>query len=138
MAEGPATRPIFHLSFPVRDLDASIAFYVGRLGAVVGRRDTGWADLALFGAQLALQHRPDDVLDPMPRSRHFGATIEWLEWDALVARWGDDIEYVEAPTVRHRGTPAEQAKLMIADPSGNHIEIKAYRDAAAVLHGLAG
>lgn len=131
---GPAqTTPIFHLSFPVRDLDEAIAFY-SALGGVAGRRETAWADVALFGAQLTLQHVPEDVLQPMPRSRHFGATLGWSEWEALVAGLND---FVEPPRIDHRGTEREQAKAMVADPSGNLIEIKAYSDARSVLGELA-
>jgi extradiol dioxygenase family protein len=126
--------PIFHLSFPVRDLEEGLHFYTGTLGGVPGRREQAWADVALFGAQLTLQHVPKDVLEPMPRSRHFGATLGWSEWEALVARLAD---FVEAPRIDHRGTEREQAKAMVADPSGNLIELKAYRDPRAVLGELA-
>lgn len=125
--------PIFHLSFPVRDLEEGLSFYT-RLGGVPGRREERWADVALFGAQLTLQQVPEDVLEPMPRSRHFGATLGWSEWEALVARLAD---FVEPPRIDHRGTEREQAKAMVADPSGNLIELKAYRHPRAVLGELA-
>ena len=90
--------------------------------------------MALFGAQLTLQQVPGDVLRPMPRSRHFGATLAWQDWEQLVAGLGG---FVEAPRVDHSGTDLEQAKAMIADPSGNLIELKAYRRPGAVLGHLA-
>lgn len=124
------TGPVFHLSFPVRDLDASIAFYQNVLGCTLGRREPVWADIALFGAQVTLQHVPGDVLDPMPRSRHFGATLGWSEWEALIARL---TQFVEAPRIDYAGEPREQAKAMIVDPSGNFIELKAYRESETVL-----
>jgi len=129
-AEGP---PIFHLSFPVDDLDEAVAFYVD-LGGVPGRREAGWADVALFGAQMTLQEVPADVLRPMPRSRHFGATLPWAQWERLVGRLGG---FIEAPHVDNPGTEREQGKAMIADPSGNLVELKAYRQPAAVLGALA-
>ncbi len=125
---------IFHLSIPVAELDESLAFYEGVLGGVKGRREPQWADIALFGAQLTLQLRPDDVTAPMPRSRHFGATLGWGEWEALVAAI---VDFVEPPRIDFRGTEREQAKAMVADPSGNLIELKAYRDPSAVLGKLA-
>lgn len=128
-------KPIFHLSFPVRDLEESIAFYTGILGGVRGRREQGWADVALFGAQVTLQHSPGDILTPMPRSRHFGATLSWEDWHRLT----DGIDhFVESPRIDHAGSEREQAKAMIADPSGNLIELKAYRQPRAVLGALAG
>lgn len=125
---------IFHLSFPVRDLDEGLAFYTGRLCGVPGRRAESWADVALFGAQLTLQHRPGDVTEPMPRSRHFGATLNWAAWEELVGKLDD---FVEPPRIDHRGTPREQGKTMVRDPSGNLIELKAYRQPDVVLGALA-
>ena len=133
MSHGAEAAPIFHLSFPVEDLDEAIAFYVD-LGGVPGRREASWADVALFGAQLTLQQVPGDVLRPMPRSRHFGATLPWQQWERLV---GSLDGFVEEPHVDHPGTDFEQAKAMVADPSGNLIELKAYRQPAAVLGALA-
>lgn len=127
-------KAVFHLSFPVADLDAAVAFYTANLGGVPGRREDKWADIALFGAQLTLQHIPEAVLRPMPRSRHFGATLPWDEWEALITRLDG---FVEGPRVDYPGTDREQAKAMIADPSGNLIELKAYRNPAAVLGDLA-
>ncbi len=133
MTPDAETLPIFHLSFPVNDLDEAIAFY-STLGGLVGRRETGWADVALFGAQLTLQHVPEDVSQPMPRSRHFGATLPWHDWEHLVARLTG---FVEGPQIDYSGNKSEQAKAMLADPSGNLIELKAYRQPAAVLGHLA-
>jgi uncharacterized protein len=126
--------PIFHLSLPVRDLEENLSFYTETLGGVAGRQERAWADVALFGAQLTLQHVPDDVLDPMPRSRHFGANLSWSDWESLVATLGD---FVEPPHIDHQGTEREQAKAMVRDPSGNLIELKAYRQPEAVLGCLA-
>jgi uncharacterized protein len=126
-------KPIFHLSFPVQDLDGAIAFYTQMLGGTLGRREPEWADIALFGAQLTLQLAPSDVTDTMPRTRHFGATVGWSDWQSLTARL---TEFVEQPAISYQDTEQEQAKAMIRDPSGNLIEIKAYRHPAAVLRGL--
>jgi extradiol dioxygenase family protein len=130
-------RPIFHLSFPVRDLQESVDFYVTRLGAQIGRRSDMGADAFVFGAQLTLQNDPASLIDPMPRTRHFGATLPWDEWEALAARLVDSVQIVEPPTLSYVGEPIEQGKMMIVDPSGNLIEIKAYRHPVEVLGPLA-
>ena len=127
-------KPIFHLSFPVNDLDEAIDFYSRVLGGTVGRREREWADIALFGSQVTLQHAPADVSSPMPRTRHFGATLAWADWERLVATLP---AFVEEPRISYEGTEREQAKAMIADPSGNLIELKAYRHPEAVLGVLA-
>lgn len=131
-------RPIFHLSVPVRDLDEAVAFYGNQLGAQIGRRTTEFADALVFGAQVTLQNDPGSVTSPMPRTRHFGATIHWEEWEVVAARLAGGSLIVEPPTISYEGEPVEQGKLMIADPSGNLIEIKAYRQPNEVLGPLAG
>jgi hypothetical protein len=129
-------RPIFHLSLPVRDLDEAVTFYRARLGAHIGRRTETFADALVFGAQVTLQNDPGSVSRPMPRSRHFGATLPWAEWEMVVAPLvGTDI-VVEARTISYAGEDIEQGKMMITDPSGNLIEIKAYRHPEEVLGPL--
>jgi extradiol dioxygenase family protein len=130
-------RPIFHLSFPVRDLQESVDFYVRQLGAQIGRRSESGADAFVFGAQVTLQNDPAGVIDPMPRTRHFGATLSWAEWESFVERLGDSALVVEPAALSYIGEPIEQGKMMIVDPSGNLIEIKAYRNPGAVLGPLA-
>lgn len=126
--------PIFHLSVPVLNLDEAIGFYVAVLGGVAGRREDDWADVALFGAQITLQQAPEEVLRPMPRTWHFGATFAWHDWERLTSAMTD---FIEPPRIDHVGTEREQAKAMICDPSGNFIELKAYRQPGAVLSSLA-
>jgi extradiol dioxygenase family protein len=129
-------RPIFHLSVPVRDLQEAIDFYSTHLGAHIGRRTAEFADALVFGAQVTLQNDPGSVSHPMPRTRHFGATLPWDEWENVASGLvGSDL-IVEAPKVSYQGEPTEQGKLMIADPSGNLIEIKAYRHPSHVLGPL--
>lgn len=130
-------RPIFHISVPVRDLDEAVDFYADQLGAEIGRMTTEFADALLFGAQVTLQNDPGSVTAPMPRTRHFGATIRWDEWESIAARFDGAPLIVESPTVSYESEPTEQGKMMIVDPSGNLIEIKAYRHPSRVLGSLA-
>jgi extradiol dioxygenase family protein len=44
---------------------------------------------------------------------------------------------IEEAKVSYEGAPTEQGKIMITDPSGNLIEIKAYRHPSQVLGPLA-
>ena len=131
-------RPIFHLSIPVRDLDEAVGFYAQELGAEIGRRTEDFADALVFGAQVTLQNDPGSVTAPMPRTRHFGATIDWDAWQSVASRFAGSSFVMEAPTISYESEPIEQAKLMVADPSGNLIEIKAYRQPDKVLGPLAG
>lgn len=133
------TQAIFHLSFPVRSLDAAREFYCRYLGATVGRNTGEWLDILLFGHQLTLHERPAEVLDPEARGvRHFGAILPWDQWQALgdsLARQGCAL--LAGPMVSHVGTAREQGKILLCDPSDNLIELKAYRHVSAVF-GPAG
>ncbi len=131
-------RAIFHLSIPVRDLQEAVDFYANELGADIGRRTETFADALVFGAQVTLQNDPSSVTAPMPRTRHFGATLPWEEWEFVASHFAGGPLVMEPPTVSYEGEPTEQGKLMIVDPSGNLIEIKAYRHPYEVLGSLAG
>ncbi len=130
--------PRFHLALPVTDLDATLAFYTDRLGCSTGRRSDQWVDLDFFGHQLVLhrvdaEHHPAAQTNPVdghevPAS-HFGPILEWDDFEQLAERLrsaGSD--FVIEPYVRFAGRKGEQATLFIADPSGNHLEFKAFRD----------
>jgi extradiol dioxygenase family protein len=129
-------RPIFHLSIPVCDLQEAVDFYADELGADIGRRTEAFADALVFGAQITLQNDPPSVTAPMPRTRHFGATVRWEEWESVASRFAGSTLVMEPPTISHEGEPIEQGKLMIVDPSGNLIEVKAYRHPDRVLGPL--
>jgi uncharacterized protein len=123
-------RLIFHLSLPVRDLQEAERFYSGVLGARIGRRASDWMDALLWGHQITLQLRPAEVVSrDRQGKRHFGVVLEWDDWQALADDLQDSgVEMLLPPTIQFVGTPSEQAKLYLADPSHNIIEIKAYRD----------
>jgi extradiol dioxygenase family protein len=129
-------RPIFHLSIPVTDLVEALAFYTGHLGAELGRQSPAVADVFVFGAQLTLHENPDAVPDPSSSSRHFGATLDWSEWAELADRVSGLDFVLDEPRISFSGEAIEQGKLMICDPSGNHVEVKAYRNPDQVLGPL--
>jgi uncharacterized protein len=131
-------RSIFHLSFPVSSLDAALGFYQRCLGATPGRRTDEWADVVLFGHQLTLHDQPSQVLDRSARGvRHFGAILSWEDWQALRARV-IGLSPALAQNIQHRlvGQSGEHVKLLLEDPDGNVIEVKAYRDLGSVFPAL--
>jgi uncharacterized protein len=69
--------------------------------------------------------------------RHFGVILPWAEWEREVERAeriGAGI--LEGRTIMMAGTDNEHGKLYLHDPSGNVIELKAYRNVQLTL-GLA-
>ena len=135
----------FHLAFPVEDLDTTRQFYVDLLGCSIGRMGEKWIDFDFFGHQITA-HRigratpdsstqsptrgPTNVVDgkdvPIP---HFGAVLEWQAWHDMAERLrAAHIDFLIEPHIRFEGQVGEQATLFMADPSGNYIELKSFKD----------
>ena len=128
-------QPILHLSFPVRDVVEARHFYVEVLGCEAARAGDGFQDVWFYGMQITLQDRPDDMV-PLSQgsSRHFGVTLGRAQFESLIARLVEkDVVWVVPVSTEHEGLGTEQTKAKIADPSGNVIELKTYRDVEAAL-----
>ncbi len=132
----------FHLAFPVHDVEAARAFYVGVLGCAEGRSDVHWVDFNFFGHQIVAHrvpkdahiagHHPVDGDDvPVP---HFGVILGMQEWEQLAQRLRDaGVDFIIEPHIRFRGQAGEQATLFLLDPSGNALEFKAFADMGRVF-----
>ena len=130
-------RNIFHLAFPVHDLEAAREFYVGFLGCTEGRSSDRWVDFDLFGHQIVAhlvdEHRgvagtnPVDADDvPVP---HFGIVMQMEDWRVLADKLTEKgIKFVIEPKIRFAGEVGEQATMFFMDPSGNALEFKAFKD----------
>ena len=125
---------IFHLAYPVHDLDAARRFYTGVLGCQEGRSAPTWVDFDFFGHQLSLHlgerqcaapiGRVEEMMVPIP---HFGVVLPMPQWQAVAAAVvAAGVEMLIAPTLRFVGAAGEQATLFFLDPSGNAIEIKGF------------
>jgi extradiol dioxygenase family protein len=127
--------PILHLSLPVRDLNEARAFYVDTLGCAAARAREGYQDVWFYGMQITLHDRPDEAAGLAPGSvRHFGVTLGREEFDAVTARAAaSGAPWISPVSTDHEGTPAEQTKAKLADPSGNVIELKTYPDVQTAL-----
>ena len=72
------------------------------------------------------ENRIDGHVVPLP---HFGGVLEMDAWKSLAARLASDgVTFVLEPHMRYEGRVNEQASLMLHDPSGNAIELKAFAD----------
>jgi len=60
---------------------------------------------------------------------HFGPILEWDDWEALADRLKrHGVPFVIEPYLRFEGRAGEQGTFFVRDPSGNHLEFKAFRD----------
>jgi len=127
-------QPILHLSIPVRDMDEARDFYVHTLGCQAARTRADFTDVWFYGMQITLQDRPDEVSPSVRGSRHFGVTLGRDEFEAMIARLRDrGVDWVVPVSTDDGGLATEQTKAKIADPSGNVVEVKTYRDVDAAL-----
>ncbi|MGH8278989.1 MAG: VOC family protein [Gammaproteobacteria bacterium] len=129
-------QPLFHMAFPVRDLEEARRFYAGLLGCSTGRESDRWIDFNFFGHQIvahlanttaARATNPVDGEDvPVP---HFGLILEWQAWETLAQRLtAAGVQFVIKPGIRFQGKVGEQATMFFKDPSGNALEFKTFRD----------
>lgn len=132
----------FHLAFPVTDLAATRRFYVDVLGCRVGRESDEWIDFDFWGHQItahrvaapvgvAGRNSVDGRAVPVP---HFGVVLSWEAFHALAERLTQaQTVFIIPPHVRFAGQVGEQATMFFQDPSGNHLEFKAFRNAADIF-----
>ena len=126
----------FHLAFPVTDLEKTRQFYVDVLGCNIGRQSDRWVDLDFYGHQLTAHLvtaiEPDQANDVDGHAvpvRHFGAILEWQQWEILSEKLEHaGIVFLIAPTIRFKGQQGEQGTFFVRDPSGNALEFKTFKD----------
>jgi len=136
---------VFHLAYPIKDIEQTRAFYAGLLGCAQGRETKTWIDFNFFGHQLSLHLKPEAFNGPDPTNdvdgkdvpvRHFGALLGWDEWHELKGRLIEaKMEFVIEPYIRFKGEIGEQATMFFLDPSGNALEFKSFKDPSQVFAG---
>ncbi len=131
----------FHLAIRVDNLDAARSFYGDVLGCPEGRCAPRWIDFDLFGHQLSVHvgkgpgvevhNAVDGDHVPVP---HFGVVLPWEDWHALRGRLeAVDTGFILGPRVRFEGQVGEQATMFFADPAGNMLEFKSFKDPARLF-----
>ena len=133
---------LFHLAFPVDDLEAARRFYGGVLECEEGRSSERWIDFNLYGHQIVTHLAPgnagvgstnhvdaDDV--PVP---HFGIVLDIDTWKELAEKLkSKGVEFIIEPKIRFAGEVGEQATMFFLDPSGNALEFKGFNDFSQVF-----
>ena len=133
---------LFHLAFPVKDLEESRRFYGEILGCKEGRSSAAWIDFNLFGHQIVAHLAPEKAgvqtrnevdADHVPVP-HFGIVLPMDEFKTFAERlkW-KQVEFIIEPKIRFAGEVGEQATMFFLDPSGNALEFKAFADFSQVF-----
>lgn len=129
--------PPFHLAFPVRDLSEARQFYGDLLGCSEGRSSDEWVDFNFYGHQIVAHLSPSECTSAATSSvdnhqvpvRHFGAVLSIPAWEQLADKLkAAGTKFIIEPYVRFKGEVGEQATMFFQDPSGNAIEIKAFKN----------
>lgn len=133
---------LFHLAFPVKDLEESRKFYVETLGCEEGRSSDRWIDFNLFGHQIVAHLAPEaagvrttnDVdADHVPVP-HFGIVLPPDEFKKLAERLkAKGVKFIIEPKTRFKGETGEQSTMFFLDPSGNALEFKSFADFSQVF-----
>ena len=134
---------IFHLAYPVKDIETTRRFYKDVIGCKQGREDKAWIDFDFFGHQVSFHVKPEsfntiEATNPVDGKdvpvRHFGAILEWQQWHDLRDRLiNDKTDFVIEPYIRFKGETGEQATMFFRDPSGNALEFKSFKDPSQVF-----
>ena len=127
----------FHLAIPVDDIPTNRKFYGEVLGCSEGRSSDHWVDFDFFGHQLVIHLAPKAEEDPHANPvdgkqvpvPHFGVVLNMEEFDSLAERLTNlGTEFIIEPYTRFKGEVGEQSTMFFADPAGNALEFKAFRN----------
>lgn len=136
----------FHLAIQVRNIEEARDFYGNKMGFPEGRSSEDWIDFNMFGHQMVVHCNKalgaegkvngiNNAVDghgvPVP---HFGVVLEFDEWSALAERVTSFIDgFIIEPYIRFEGEVGEQGTMFFADPSGNSLEFKAFKNIESEL-----
>ncbi len=129
-------RPIFHLAFPVKDVESTVSYYRDALGFRIDLIEAGRCIIDLFGHQAVAHVSEKDVPARVAMyPRHFGVILDdEKQFEAFHARAAaSGIDFFQRLFVRFEGTPREHKTFFLKDPSNNLIEFKWYRDSSLVF-----
>ena len=127
---------LFHLAFPVDDMDAAKKFYVEDLGCGLGRHSRHSMVLNLYGNQLVAQLVRERL--PLPKSiypRHYGLIfLQHAAWEEFARRCQErELVFFQPPRKRHVGEVTEHETFFLQDPANNILEFKCYRHTEAMF-----
>ena len=129
-------RVLFHLAFPVTDLEEAKRYYVDGLGCALGRMSSSAITLNLMGNQLVGHLTKAE--SQSPRSiypRHFGLVFTAEEdWQAMANRAREKgLQFYHDARRRYVGTRLEHATFFLEDPFHNLLEFKHYTYESAIF-----
>jgi len=127
---------LFHLAFPVTDLEDAKRFYVDGLGCSLGRMSNSAITLNLNGNQLVGHLTKKQSESPKSiYPRHFGLVfVSEEDWQAMADRARQKgLRFYQEARHRYPGTRLEHATFFLEDPFHNLLEFKHYKYESAIF-----
>jgi extradiol dioxygenase family protein len=130
------SQAIFHLAFPVTDIEQAKAYYAHGLGCEIGRENAKSVILNLYGHQL-VAHLTHDAVTPQKGiyPRHFGLVFtNESDWEQLCDRVQQKgLTFYQSPKRRFDGSLLEHRTFFLEDPFHNLMEFKYYAHPEAIF-----
>lgn len=127
---------LFHLAFPIHDIEAAKRFYIDGLGCRLGRESAHAVTFGLADHQL-VAHLTESPPEPQKGiyPRHFGLVfLSKDRWQELADRaMSKRLTFFQQPRVRFPGTRIEHHTFFLQDPSDNLLEFKHYTHESAIF-----
>lgn len=123
---------MLHLSIPIREVEATLAFYRDLLGCTAARVRDDRIDFEFFDHHLVAQlseveaaHHSVNIGEGHYPLRHFGVIVESGVYNGMLDRLrAAKVPFAMEPKRIFVGTPREQSVFLVYDPSGNALEVK--------------
>lgn len=131
---------MFHLAFPILDLQETKDFYLNILNAELGRSASNWADFNLYNNQITVQENigftklvPVINTEGIPIN-HFGIILKLSEWNELKDSLAEkNVPFLIQPKIVFEGEVGEQHSFFVEDPNGYAIEFKGFKSLQSVF-----
>lgn len=122
---------IFHLAFPVMDVESTVDFYRDQLGFQISLIEENRCIINFSGHQLVAHKSPEDIAQEVSMyPRHFGIILDELEdFEALLDKAkAANIEFFQEDFMRFPETERAHRSFFLKDPSNNLLEFKWYKN----------
>ena len=125
---------MFHIAFPVLNLQKTVDFYTEKLNAKIGRTGPLWVDFDLYGNQITV-HQSGNFRKKVPVMgkegipiTHFGVILDLREWHEVKQKMEEHhVPFLVPPKVVFEGEVGEQYSFFVEDPNGYSIEFKGFK-----------
>lgn len=127
---------IFHLAFPIKNIETAKKFYGDILGAKVGRENPLAIILNFYGHQLVGHITEEDLTPPKNiYPRHFGIIFnQESDFEDLLTRCQKhNLEFYQPLKSRFKGELTEHKTFFLQDPFYNILEFKYYVNYEAIF-----